>query len=124
VTGAAQVVAASHSEGAAERGRQTRRAVAFVASRIGSVRRRSQVAKALNLLGFEQYYLAETKGLVLYLEGSTDLAILQAFARTPRPSRGGRKCWSSPSSSTSATSCSTRASISTASARRSRTLSA
>lgn len=38
--------------------------------------------KALKEIGFEQYYQAEQTGWVLYLEGSTDLAILRAFAET------------------------------------------
>jgi len=37
--------------------------------------------KSLNEVGFEDYYLAEEQGWVLYLEGSTDLLILQAFAQ-------------------------------------------
>jgi len=49
-------------------------------SRTGIDDRRSQVLKALRAIGFDQYYQAEQKGWVLYLEGSTDLAILQAFA--------------------------------------------
>ena len=36
--------------------------------------------KALREIGFDQYYQAEQAGWILYLEGSTDLAILQAFA--------------------------------------------
>jgi hypothetical protein len=43
--------------------------------------RGSQVFKALAEIGFDHYYQAEQKGWVLYLEGSTDLAILQTFAR-------------------------------------------
>lgn len=43
--------------------------------------RGSQVQKALREIGFEQYIQAEQTGWVLYLEGSTDLAILDAFAR-------------------------------------------
>ena len=42
--------------------------------------RSSQLLKSLRSIGFEQYAQAEQKGWVLYLEGSTDLAILQAFA--------------------------------------------
>jgi hypothetical protein len=38
------------------------------------------VLKSLKEIGFEQYYQAEQVGWVLYLEGSTDLAILRAFA--------------------------------------------
>ena len=40
----------------------------------------NEVLKALASLGFEDYYQAEQTGWVLYLEGSTDLHILQAFA--------------------------------------------
>ena len=43
-------------------------------------RNKAQVLKALTAIGFENYYQAEQKGWVLYLEGSTDLQILQAFA--------------------------------------------
>ena len=55
--------------------------IAFVGKphRIGDGQ--SQVRKALSEIGFDQYYQAEQTGWVLYLEGSTDLAILQAFAR-------------------------------------------
>ena len=42
--------------------------------------RGSQVLKSLKELGFDQYYQAEEVGWVLYLEGSTDLAILRALA--------------------------------------------
>jgi hypothetical protein len=38
--------------------------------------------KALREIDFDDYYQAEQEGWVLYLEGSTDLAILQAFAAT------------------------------------------
>ncbi len=44
------------------------------------VDRGNQVMKALEEIGFEHYYQAEQTGWVLYLEGSTDLAILRAFA--------------------------------------------
>ena len=77
-----QVIAASHSEvilnEAAERGI----VIAFVGKphRIGD--RGSQVVKSLRDIGFDHYYQAEQRGWVLYLEGSTDLAILQAFAAT------------------------------------------
>jgi hypothetical protein len=40
-----------------------------------------QVLKSLKEIGFDQYYQAEQAGWVLYLEGSTDLAILKAFAK-------------------------------------------
>jgi hypothetical protein len=38
------------------------------------------VLKALKEIGYEHYYQAEQTGWVLYLEGSTDLAVLRAFA--------------------------------------------
>ena len=43
--------------------------------------RGSQVLKSLKDIGYDQYYQAEQAGWALYLEGSTDLAILKAFAR-------------------------------------------
>jgi hypothetical protein len=43
--------------------------------------RGSHVLKSLREIGLEQYYQAEITGFVLYLEGSTDLAILRAVAR-------------------------------------------
>ena len=39
-----------------------------------------QILKALNTIGFEEYYLAQQKGWILYLEGGTDLPILKKFA--------------------------------------------
>ena len=43
--------------------------------------KRTQVHKALAAIGFEHYYQAEQEGWVLYLEGPTDLYVLQAFAK-------------------------------------------
>ncbi len=40
----------------------------------------SQVLKSLREIGFEHYYQAEQTGWVLFLEGSTDLSLLRAFA--------------------------------------------
>ena len=76
-----QIIAASHSEVLLNEAAERDLVVAFVGKphRIGGGR--SQVRKALAEIGFDQYYQAEQTGWVLYLEGSTDLAILQAFAR-------------------------------------------
>ena len=41
----------------------------------------SQVLKALNGISFDENYQAQRTGWVLYLKSSTDLSILQAFAR-------------------------------------------
>ncbi len=76
-----QIIAASHSEVLLNEaaGRDTVIAFVGVPHRIDD--RGSQVLKALRKIGFEQYVQAEQTGWVLYLEGSTDLAILRAFAR-------------------------------------------
>ena len=76
-----QIIAASHSEVLLNEAADRDLVIAFVGSphRIGD--RGSQVMKALREIGFEQYYQAEQTGWVLYLEGSTDLAMLRAFAR-------------------------------------------
>ncbi|MHB2019204.1 MAG: ATP-dependent nuclease [Candidatus Xenobia bacterium] len=76
-----QIIAASHSEVILEEAARRDLVVAFVGKphRIGG--RHSQLVKALKDIGFNQYYQAEETGWVLYLEGSTDLSILQGFAR-------------------------------------------
>ena len=76
-----QIIAASHSEVLLNEAADKDLVIAFVGKphRLGD--RRSQVRKALAEIGFDQYYQAEQTGWVLYLEGPTDLAILQAFAR-------------------------------------------
>jgi len=55
--------------------------VAFVGKPHRIDDRGSQALKSLREIGFDQYYQAQQTGWVLYLEGSTDLAILQALAR-------------------------------------------
>jgi len=77
-----QIIAASHSEVVLNEAADRDIVIAFVGRPHRIDGRGSQVLKALNELGFDQYYQAEQTGWVLYLEGSTDLAILQAFAAT------------------------------------------
>ena len=76
-----QIIAASHSEVLLNEAAGKDLVIAFVGKphRIGDGQ--SQLRKALADIGFDQYYQAEQTGWVLYLEGSTDLAILQAFAK-------------------------------------------
>ena len=76
-----QIIAASHSEVLLNEAADKDLVIAFVGKphRIGDGQ--SQVRKALAEIGFDQYYQAEQTGWILYLEGSTDLAILRAFAR-------------------------------------------
>ena len=77
----AQIIAASHSEVVLEEAAERDVVVAFVGKphRIDT-RARSQVKKALESIRLADYFLAEQKGWMLYLEGSTDLAILRRLA--------------------------------------------
>lgn len=77
-----QIIAASHSEVVLNQAAGRDIVIAFVGKPHRIDDRGSQVLKSLKEIGFEHYYLAEQTGWVLYLEGSTDLAILQAFAET------------------------------------------
>lgn len=77
-----QIIAASHSEVILNEAADRDVVVAFVGNPHRIDDRGSQVLKALKEIGFDQYYQAEQTGWVLYLEGSTDLAILRAFAGT------------------------------------------
>ena len=76
-----QIILASHSEVLLNEavGRD------LVISFVGTPRRLdsngSQIRKALAEIGYEQFFLAEQRGWVLYLEGPTDLAILRSLAR-------------------------------------------
>jgi ABC-type arginine transport system ATPase subunit len=76
-----QIIAASHSEVVLNEAADRDVLIAFVGKPHRIDDRGSQVAKALKEIGFEHYLQAEEKGWVLYLEGSTDLAILLALAR-------------------------------------------
>jgi ABC-type lipoprotein export system ATPase subunit len=76
-----QIIAASHSEVVLNEASDRDIVIAFVGKPHRIDDRGSQVAKALKEIGFEQYYQAEQNGWVLYLEGSTDLSILQSLAR-------------------------------------------
>jgi len=75
-----QVIAASHSEVILNEAADRDVVVAFVGKPHRIDDRGTQVLKSLRAIGFDQYYQAEQTGWVFYLEGSTDLAILRAFA--------------------------------------------
>lgn len=77
-----QIIAASHSEVVLGEAANRDVVIAFVGKPHRIDDRGSQVLKSLQDIGFDQYYQAEEKGWVLYVEGSTDLSILQAFAKT------------------------------------------
>lgn len=75
-----QIIIASHSEVILNEAANRDVVVAFVGQPHRIDDRGDQVRKALREIGYDQFFLAEQTGWVLYLEGSTDLAILQAFA--------------------------------------------
>ncbi len=75
-----QIIAASHSEIVLNEAADRDVVVAFVGAPHRIDDRGSQVAKSLKEIGYEHYYQAEQCGWVLYLEGSTDLAVLRALA--------------------------------------------
>ena len=75
-----QVIAASHSEVLLTEAAGKDMVIAFVGYPHRIDGRGSQVRKALEEIGFDNYYQAEQTGWVLYLEGSTDLELLRKFA--------------------------------------------
>ena len=84
-----QLVIATHSEIVLNEAAGRHQVTAFVGVPHRIDGHNSQVLKALAEIGFEQYMQAELTGWVLYLEGSTDLSILQAFARRLRHPAAG-----------------------------------
>ena len=76
-----QIIAASHSEVLLNEAADRDTVIAFVGDPHRIDDRGSHLRKALNKIGFEHYYQATQTGWVLYLEGSTDLAILRGLAR-------------------------------------------
>jgi len=89
-----QIIAASHSEVILNEAADRDMVVAFVGKPHRIDDRGSQVGKALKEIGFDEYYQAQQRGWVLYVEGSTDLAILRAFAR--RLNHRGQQALASP----------------------------
>jgi hypothetical protein len=76
-----QVLIATHSEKVLASAAGRHQIVAFIGQPHPIGDKTSQVFKALKSIPFDEYLQAEQIGWVLYLEGSTDLAILRAFAR-------------------------------------------
>ncbi len=76
-----QLLAASHSEVILNEAADRDMVIAFVGKPHRIDDRGSQVLKSLKEIGYDQYYQAEETGWVLYLEGSTDLAVLRALAK-------------------------------------------
>ncbi len=85
-----QIIAASHSGTVLQEAAERDVVMAFVGTphRIDTRSGGSQLRKALESIRMADYYLAEQKGWMLYLEGSTDLAILRRLAeRLDHPAR-------------------------------------
>jgi len=77
-----QIIAASHSEVVLNEAVESDKVIAFLGKRPHTINDKgTQLLKSLRDFGFEQYYQAELKGWILYLEGSSDLTILREFAR-------------------------------------------
>ena len=75
-----QIVAASHSEVVLNEAAAQDAVVAFVGKPHRIADSTAQVLKALGEIEQQDYYHAEYKGWVLYVEGQTDLPNLRAFA--------------------------------------------
>jgi ABC-type cobalamin/Fe3+-siderophores transport system ATPase subunit len=81
-----QVIITSHSEVVMNEAAEKSHLVALIENQViplnTSTGKQSfnHIRKALTEIGWDKYYLARTKGHVLYLEGSTDLSMLLAFA--------------------------------------------
>lgn len=77
-----QIIAASHSEVVLNEAAGKHTVVAFVGPQPHRIDDRgSQLLKSLTEIGFDHYLQAESVGWAFYLEGPTDLAVLQALAR-------------------------------------------
>ncbi len=76
-----QVVIASHSEVILQEAADRDVVIGFLGTPRRINDRGTQLQKSLNRIGWEHYAQVLLRGWVLYLEGSTDLAILRAFAK-------------------------------------------
>ena len=77
-----QIIAASHSTTVMQEAGERDVLVAFLGSphRVDTRSRQNQVKKALEHIPMADFYQAEQMGWLLYVEGSTDLAILRRLA--------------------------------------------
>lgn len=81
-----QVLIASHSEVVLDEAAEASKVIALIENQAYEFNTSTKtqsikyIKKALSEIGWEKYYLARLKGHVLYVEGSTDLQMLLAFA--------------------------------------------
>jgi ABC-type cobalamin/Fe3+-siderophores transport system ATPase subunit len=81
-----QLLITSHSEVVLDEAAEASKVIALIENEAHELNTSTKqqsigyIRKALTEIGWEKYYLAKQKGHVLYLEGSTDLQMLQMFA--------------------------------------------
>lgn len=81
-----QILIASHSEIVLDEAAEASKVIALIENQVFELNTSTgsqsirYIKKALTEIGWEKYYLAKSKGHILYLEGSTDLQMLLAFA--------------------------------------------
>lgn len=81
-----QIIVASHSEVVLDEAADASKIIALIENNAFVLNTATQqqsikyIKKSLTEIGWEKYYLARVKRHVLYLEGSTDLQMLQQFA--------------------------------------------
>ena len=81
-----QILVASHSEVVLQEASEASRIIAIIENRVfelnesTSSQKLKYIKRSLTEIGWEKYYLARSKGHVIYLEGSTDLQMLLKFA--------------------------------------------
>jgi len=76
-----QVIIATHSEAVLNEAAEKAKVIGFLGLKPRVVNDKKQLLKSLVAIGYDQYFLAEQKKRVLYLEGTTDGDILKAFAK-------------------------------------------
>ncbi|RPH33196.1 MAG: AAA family ATPase [Bacteroidales bacterium] len=81
-----QIIIASHSEVVLDEAAEASKVIALIENKVFELNESSSpqkiryIKKALTEIGWEKYYLARIRKHVLYLEGSTDLQMLQHLA--------------------------------------------
>lgn len=81
-----QLLVASHSEVVLDEAAEASKVIALIENQTFELNTSTKsqsiryIKKALTEIGWEKYYLAKSKGHILYLEGSTDLQMMLAFA--------------------------------------------
>jgi len=85
-----QIIIASHSEIVLEEAVESSKVIALIENQTFELNKSTNnqsikhIKKSLTEIGWEKYYLAKSKGHVIYLEGSSDLQMLLAFANKLR----------------------------------------